>query len=188
MNKEEAELVLEKEKLRKEKIKKRMHEYRTNPQFRKKNADYMKEYRLKQKKILEEANNIIINQEKDKKLSENIKKKSEKTIKKYISIINKNHKLFNKTGFIDNKLLYKLYTENLEDSEEIIITNDLSYLKDLNKFIEILKNKYQNNLTLRSNLNPYLLIYKTLSNLKNNYNKFSKLYSEMFKKKNISNT
>ena len=50
MNRNDAELLLEKEKLRKEKIKIRMYNYRNNDDFRKKNADYMKEYRNKQKK------------------------------------------------------------------------------------------------------------------------------------------
>ena len=36
MNKDDAVLLLEKEKLKKEKIKKRMHEYRNNNEFRKK--------------------------------------------------------------------------------------------------------------------------------------------------------
>ena len=49
MNKDDAELIIEKEKIRKENIQKRMHEYRTNLQFRKKNAIYMKEYSIKQK-------------------------------------------------------------------------------------------------------------------------------------------
>ena len=62
MNKDDAVLLLEKEKLKKEKIKKRMHEYRNNNEFRKKNADYMKEYRQKQKKLLEDANKIINNE------------------------------------------------------------------------------------------------------------------------------
>ena len=66
MNKDDTKLLLEKEKLKKEKIKKRMHEYRNNNEFRKKNADYMKEYRQKQKKLLEDANKIINNELKDK--------------------------------------------------------------------------------------------------------------------------
>ena len=36
MNKDDAQLIIEKERLKKERIQKRMHEYRTNSEFRKK--------------------------------------------------------------------------------------------------------------------------------------------------------
>jgi len=177
MNKDDAVLLLEKEKLKKEKIKKRMHEYRNNNEFRKKNADYMKEYRQKQKKLLEDANKIINKELKNKKK----KKKSEKTIKKYISIILKNHKIINKTVELDSKLLSKLFIEKIDINEENILQNQLFYLKDINKFIEIMKNKYTNILTLRDNINPYLIILQKIQLFKVNYAKLNKFYSELKK-------
>tara|TARA_B110001450_G_scaffold6686_1_gene6892 strand:- start:422 stop:976 length:555 start_codon:yes stop_codon:yes gene_type:complete len=184
MNKDDAELLLEKERLKKEKIRKRMHEYRTNNEFRKKNADYMKEYRDKQKKLLEDANKIINNELKDKdkdKDKDKKKTKSEKTIKKYISIILKNHKLINKTVELDSKLLSKLFIEKIDNNEENILQNQLYYLKDINKFIEIMKNKYTNILTLRDNINPYLIILQKIQLFKVNYTKLNKFYSELKK-------
>ena len=188
MNKDDAELIIEKEKNRKENIQKRMHEYRTNQQFRKKNAIYMKEYRIKQKKILEDAKKLI-NNEKETTVHtseySDIKKKtkSEKTIKNYISIINKNHKIFNKTCNLDNKLLYKLFTDKLDDSDECALQNELNYLKDITKFIETMKTKYTNFLTLRGNINPYLIIIQSIPLFKINYNKLKKFYFELKKKK-----
>ena len=183
MNKDDAVLLLEKEKLKKEKIKKRMHEYRNNNEFRKKNADYMKEYRQKQKKLLEDANKIINNElkDKDKNKDKDRKKKSEKTIKKYISIILKNHKIINKTVELDSKLLSKLFIEKIDINEENILQNQLFYLKDINKFIEIMKNKYTNILTLRDNINPYLIILQKIQLFKVNYAKLNKFYSELKK-------
>lgn len=164
-----------------------MHEYRTNSEFRKKNANYMKEYRIKQKTLLETANKIINNEAKDKekKITENSDKKktkSDKTIKKYISIINKNHKLFNKTNNLDTKLLFKLFRYKLDSDDETYLQNELSYLKEINKFIETMKNKYNNILTLRDNINPYLIILQTLPLFKVNYAKLNKFYSELKKK------
>ena len=194
MNKDDAELIIEKERQKKLKIQKRMHDYRNNNEFRKKNAEYMKEYRLKQKKILEDANKIINNEYKerekkstdkekktdsDKKLSQ--KTKSEKTIKKYTSIINKNHKLFNKTSNLDIKLLSNIFISKLESDDEVKLENDLFYLKDISKFIDVLKNKYTNVLTLRDNINPYLIILQTLPLFKTNYIKLNKFYSELKK-------
>jgi len=186
MNKDDAQLIIEKERLKKERIQKRMHEYRTNSEFRKKNANYMKDYRIKQKTLLETANKIINNEskEKEKKLTENSDKKktkSEKTIKKYISIINKNHKLLNKTNNLDTKLLSKLFTYKLDAIDETYLQNELSYLKEINKFIETMKNKYTNILTLRDNINPYLIILQTLPVFKVNYAKLNKFYSELKK-------
>jgi hypothetical protein len=194
MNKDDAELIIEKERQKKLKIQKRMQDYRNNNEFRKKNAEYMKEYRFKQKKILEDANKIINNEYKerekkstdkekktdsDKKLSQ--KTKSEKTIKKYTSIINKNHKLFNKTSNIDIKLLSNIFISKLESDDEVKLENDLFYLKDISKFIDVLKNKYTNVLTLRDNINPYLIILQTLPLFKTNYIKLNKFYSELKK-------
>ncbi len=183
MNKDDAQLIIEKERLKKEKIRKRMHEYRNNNEFRKKNADYMKDYRQKQKKLLEDANKVINNELKDKDKDKDKKYiKSEKTIKKYISIIVKNHKLINKTVISDSKLLSKLFTEKLDNNEEIILQNELSYLKDINKFTEIMKNKYTNILTLRDNITPYLIILQKIQLFKVNYAKLNKFYSELKKK------
>lgn len=80
MNKDDAQLIIEKEILKKKRIQERMHEYRTNSEFRKKNANYMKEYRIKQKTLLETANKIINNEAKDKekKITENSDKKKNK--------------------------------------------------------------------------------------------------------------
>ena len=81
MNKDDAQLIIEKERLKKERIQKRMHEYRTNSEFRKKNANYMKDYRIKQKTLLETANKIINNEskekDKEKKITENSDKKKQ---------------------------------------------------------------------------------------------------------------
>lgn len=110
------------------------------------------------------------------------KTKSDKTIKKYISIINKNHKLFNKTNNLDTKLLFKLFRYKLDSDDETYLQNELSYLKEINKFIETMKNKYNNILTLRDNINPYLIILQTLPLFKVNYAKLNKFYSELKKK------
>ena len=155
MNKNDAELLLEKEKLRKEKIKIRMHNYRNNDDFRKKNADYMKEYRDKQKKLLEEAKKVIKN-------NENIEKSVSNTILKKIKIIQKINSIFSKNS-LDKNILINIFNDNIDKSYEKYIFDNMNYLKNSNNFIDILTKKYTNNKTLKTNILPFLNILKKIN-------------------------
>lgn len=154
MNKNDAELLLEKEKLRKEKIKIRMHNYRNNDDFRKKNADYMKEYRDKQKKLLEEAKKVV-------KHNENLEKSITSTVLKKIKIIQKNNSIFSKSS-LDKTILIDIFNDNSDKSYEKYIDDNMSYLKNSNNFIDTLKKKYTNIKTLKNNILPFLNILKKI--------------------------
>ena len=67
MNKSYAESLIEKENLRKEKLRIKMRNYRNSDTYREKNALYMKNYRDKQKQLLEEAIKVVENKKKKKK-------------------------------------------------------------------------------------------------------------------------
>lgn len=181
MNKELAQELIDKDNAKKQKIKERMKKYRDTSIYREKNANYMKNYREKEKKKIEEAKKILSSKTEDIKET-NIEKKKIKddTLKRYVSIIIKNHKLF-KTTKIDSKILTKILIKEYDLSDENIIGNELSYLKDISKFMEIMKNKYLNKLTLKTNINPYLNLIQNIGQLKGNYNKLNKLYSEIKK-------
>jgi hypothetical protein len=169
MNKNDAELLLEKEKLRKEKIKIRMHNYRNNDDFRKKNADYMKEYREKQKKLLEEAKKVVKN-------NENVEKSVTTTVLKKIKIIQKNNSIFSKSS-LDKTILIDIFNDNSDKSHEKYINDNMNYLKNSSNFIDTLKKKYTNIKTLKSNILPFLNILKKIKS--QNYNTFYSIYKTL---------
>lgn len=169
MNKNDAELLLEKEKLRKEKINIRMHNYRNNDDFRKKNADYMKEYRDKQKKLLEEAKKIVKN-------NENIEKSVNSTILKKIKIIQKINSIFSKTS-LDKIILIDIFNDSSDKSHEKYITDNMIYLKNITNFVDTLKKKYSNIKTLKSNILPFLNILKKIKS--QYYNSLYSLYKTL---------
>lgn len=166
MNKNDAELLLEKEKLRKEKIKIRMHNYRNNDDFRKKNADYMKEYRDKQKKLLEEAKKIVKN-------NENIEESVNTTILKKIKIIQKINSIFSKTS-LDKIILIDIFNDSSDKSHEKYINDNMIYLKNSSNFVDTLKKKYTSIKTLKSNILPFLNILKKIKS--QNYNSLYSIY------------
>ena len=131
MNKNDAKELLQKEKERKEKIKVRMHNYRNNDDFRKKNADYMKDYREKRRKLLEEAKKILSN-------SENSEKAISKTLQNKINIIKKNHILFSSSE-LDKQILINILSNNIEKTYEKYILDNMYYLKNTTELIETLK-------------------------------------------------
>tara|TARA_B110001450_G_scaffold109941_1_gene103850 strand:+ start:2035 stop:2544 length:510 start_codon:yes stop_codon:yes gene_type:complete len=169
MNKNDAELLIEKENLRKEKIKSRMHNYRNNNDFRKKNADYMKEYREKQKKLLEEAKKIVKN-------DENIEKYVSNTVLKKIKIIQRNHSNFSKNS-LDKTILINIFNDNIDKSYEKYIFDNMNYLKNINDFLSTLRRKYTNIKTLKGNILPFLNILKKI-NIQN-YNTLNLLYKSL---------
>lgn len=169
MNKNDAELLLEKEKLRKEKIKIRMHNYRNNDDFRKKNADYMKEYRDKQKKLLEEAKKVVKN-------NENIEQSVNSTVLKKIKIIQKINSIFSKTS-LDKIILIDIFNDNSDKSHEKYINDNMIYLKNSTNFVDTLKKKYSNIKTLKSNILPFLNILKKIKS--QNYNSLYSIYKTL---------
>lgn len=169
MNKNDAELLLEKENLRKEKIKIRMHNYRNNDDFRKKNADYMKEYRDKQKKLLEEAKKIVKN-------NENIEQSVNSTILKKIKIIQKINSIFSKTS-LDKIILIDIFNDSSDKSHEKYINDNMIYLKNITNFVDTLKKKYSNIKTLKSNILPFLNILKKIKS--QYYNSLYSLYKTL---------
>lgn len=155
MNKNDALLLLEKEKLKNEKIKLRMHNYRDNEDYRKKNADYMKAYRDQKKKLLDEARKIVNN-------NESLEKKTSDTIIKKIKIIEKNHAFFSKKS-LDNVILINIFNDNIDKSYEKYIFDIMNYLENNNNFIDILKKKYTNIKTFKSNILPFLNILQKIN-------------------------
>jgi len=67
MDLKQAKELLEKENEKKIKKNKRMQEYRDSDDFREKNAMYMRKYREKKKKQLEEAKKLIEKEKEGKK-------------------------------------------------------------------------------------------------------------------------
>lgn len=169
MNKNDAELLLEKEKLRKEKIKNRMHNYRNNDDFRKKNADYMKEYREKQKKLLEEAKKVVKN-------NENVEKSVTAAVLKKIKIIEKNNSIFSKSS-LDKTILIDIFNDNSDKSHDKYINDNMDYLKNSCDFIDTLKKRYTNIKTLKSNILPFLNILKKIKS--QNYNTLYSIYKTL---------
>lgn len=169
MNRNDAELLLEKEKLRKEKIKIRMYNYRNNDDFRKKNADYMKEYRDKQKKLLEEAKKVVKN-------NEDIEKSVSNTVLKKIKIIQKNHSIFSKIS-LDKTILINIFNDNIDKSYEKYINDNMNYLKNTTNFIDTFKKKYKNIKTLKSNILPFLNILKKIKSQE--YNTLNSIYKTL---------
>lgn len=169
MNKNDAELLLEKEKLRKEKIKIRMHNYRNNDDFRKKNADYMKEYRDKQKKLLEEAKKVVKN-------NENIEQSVNSTVLKKIKIIQKINSIFSKTS-LDKNILIDIFNDNSDKSHEKYINDNMIYLKNSSNFVDTLKKKYTSIKTLKTNILPFLNILKKIKS--QNYNSLYSIYKTL---------
>ena len=169
MNKNDAELLLEKEKLRKEKIKIRMHNYRNNDDFRKKNADYMKEYRDKQKKLLEEAKKVVKN-------NENIEQSVNSSVLKKIKIIIKINSIFSKSS-LDKIILIDIFNDNSDKSHEKYINHNMIYLKNSTNFVDTLKKKYTSIKTLKSNILPFLNILKKIKS--QNYNTLYSIYKTL---------
>lgn len=169
MNKNDAELLLEKEKLRKEKIKIRMHNYRNNDDFRKKNADYMKEYREKQKKLLEEAKKVVKN-------NEDVEKSVTATVLKKIKIIQKNNSIFSKSS-LDKTILIDIFNDNSDKLHDKYINDNMNYLKNSSNFIDTLKKKYTNIKTLKNNILPFLNILKKIKS--QNYNTLYSIYTTL---------
>ncbi len=169
MNKNDAELLIEKENLRKDKIKARMHNYRNNDDFRKKNADYMKEYREKQKKLLEDAKKIV-------KENENMEKSVTNTVLKKIKTIQKNHSIFSKNS-LDKTIIIDIFNDNIDKSYEKYILDNMSYLKNTNDFVSTLRKKYTNIKTLKNNILPFLNILKKIN--KQYYNTLNSLYKSL---------
>ena len=156
MNKNDAELLIEKENLRKDKIKARMHNYRNNDDFRKKNADYMKEYREKRKKLLEDAKKIV-------KENENMEKSVTNNVLKKLKTIQRNHSIFSKNS-LDKTIIIDIFNDNIDKSYEKYILDNMSYLKNTNNFIDTLKKNYTNTKILKKNILPFLNILKKINN------------------------
>ena len=169
MNKNDAELLIEKENLRKDKIKARMHNYRNNDDFRKKNSDYMKEYREKQRKLLEDAKKIV-------KENENIENSVTNTVLKKIKIIQKNNSVFSKNT-LDITIIIDIFNDKIDKSYEKYILDNMSYIKNTNDFVSTLKKKYTNIKTLKSNILPFLNILKKIN--KQNYTTLNTLYKSL---------
>mgnify|MGYP006107991561 FL=1 len=169
MNKNDAELLLEKENLRKDKIKVRMYNYRNNDDFRKKNSDYMKEYREKQKKLLEDAKKVV-------KENENIENSVTNTVLKKIKIIQKNNSIFSKNS-LDKTIIADIFNDNIDKSYEKYILDNMSYLKNTNNFVETLRKKYTNIKILKTNILPFLNILKKIN--KQYYNILNSLYKSL---------
>jgi hypothetical protein len=169
MNKNDAELLIEKENLRKDKIKVRMHNYRNNDDFRKKNSDYMKEYREKQRKLLEDAKKIV-------KENENIENSVTNTVLKKIKIIQKNNSVFSKNS-LDKTIIIDIFNDKIDKSYEKYILDNMSYLKNTNNFVETLRKKYTNIKILKTNILPFLNILKKIN--KQNYTTLNTLYKSL---------
>tara|TARA_B110000259_G_C13992257_1_gene392969 strand:- start:466 stop:975 length:510 start_codon:yes stop_codon:yes gene_type:complete len=169
MNKNDAELLIEKENLRKDKIKARMHNYRNNDDFRKKNSDYMKEYREKQRKLLEDAKKIV-------KENENIENSVTNTVLKKIKIIQKNNSVFSKNT-LDITIIIDIFNDKIDKSYEKYILDNMSYLKNTNNFVETLRKKYTNIKILKTNILPFLNILKKIN--KQNYTTLNTLYKSL---------
>jgi len=169
MNKNDAELLIEKENLKKDKIKNRMHNYRNNDDFRKKNSDYMKEYREKQKKLLEDAKKVV-------KENENIEKSITNTVLKKIKIIQKNHSVLSNNS-LDKIIIIDIFNDNIDKSYEKYILENMSYLKNTNDFVSTLRRKYTNIKTLKTNILPFLNILKKIN--KQYYNTLNLLYKSL---------
>jgi len=169
MNKNDAELLIEKENLRKDKIKVRMHNYRNNDDFRKKNSDYMKEYREKQKKLLEDAKKIV-------EQNENIEKLVTNTVLKKIKIVQKIHSIFSKKT-LDKTIIINVFNDNIDKSYEKYILDNMSYLKNTNDFVSTIRKKYTNIKTLKNNILPFLNILNKIN--KQYYNILNSLYKSL---------
>ena len=172
MNKSYAESLIEKENLRKEKLRIKMRNYRNSDTYREKNALYMKNYRDKQKQLLEEAIKVVENK-KQKEEKEDIDKYKNK-----INIIIKINKFFNKKTL--NKLvLTKLFNNTFDLNDEKYLTDNLDYLFDINNFYNIVSCKYKNKQTQKRNIYPFMLILKNVKSLNTQYLSLKKHYNSI---------
>lgn len=167
MDKKEAELLIQKENEKKLKKQIRMKKYRDNNEFRDKNAEYMRDYRLKQKNKLIEAKKIIENN--------NNNNNNQKLIIKHIDIILKNNKLFNIK--LDKNTFLNYYNNN----DFKLLLNEIIYLTNFDNFINIMNNKYKNKTTLNKNLYSYIYLFKN-NNLFKEYIDKIKEYRKNLKK------
>jgi hypothetical protein len=169
MNKSYAESLIEKENLRKEKLRIKMHNYRNSDTYREKNALYMKNYRDKQKQLLEEAIKVV----------ENKKQKEEKIdsdkYKNKINVITKINKFFNKKT-LNKSILTRLFDNSFDLNDEKYLTDNLDYLTDINNFYNMVSCKYKNKQTLKRNLYPFMLIFKNVKSLNGQYSSLKKYY------------
>ena len=129
----------------------------------------MKEYREKQKKLLEEAKKVVKN-------NENVEKSVTTTVLKKIKIIQKNNSIFSKSS-LDKTILIDIFNDNSDKSHEKYINDNMNYLKNSSNFIDTLKKKYTNIKTLKSNILPFLNILKKIKS--QNYNTFYSIYKTL---------
>ena len=171
MNKSYAESLIEKENLRKEKLRIKMRNYRNSDTYREKNALYMKNYRDKQKQLLEEAIKVVEN----KKQNEEKEKENEDKYKNKINVITKINKFFNKKT-LNKLILTKLLNNTFDLNDEKYLTDNLDYLTDINNFCNIISCKYKNKQTQKRNLYPFMLILKNVKSLYSQYSSLKKYY------------
>ena len=120
----------------------------------------MKEYREKQKKLLEEAKKVVKN-------NEDVEKSVTATVLKKIKIIQKNNSIFSKSS-LDKTILIDIFNDNSDKLHDKYINDNMNYLKNSSNFIDTLKKKYTNIKTLKNNILPFLNILKKIKS--QNYN------------------
>ena len=88
----------------------------------------------------------------------------EKTIQQYTKVIIRVHPIFVKTKKIDElrDVISKVFNDNINDSDIIYLKKHLKYLKQPNKFIDKIKEIYNNVSTQKGYIVPFVVLCRIL--------------------------
>jgi hypothetical protein len=204
MTPDEAKIILDKRQRFLQKKRECNVRYRTKDiqAFNAAQAIYHKKYYDKNKELLITANNLIgdipvilpIVKDTIYKLPENTepviiktvipsyitnntnKGVSQASVDKYLKIINNIHtKYTNNT--LDDDILTKVFNGNYTKIDEKYISKNIPYIstKNIDNFIQYMKDTYINTNTLHTYILPYIIITSYISKYKQSYQKLSKL-------------
>jgi hypothetical protein len=185
---------------RRNELAKKMREKRGD-ELKEKQREYAKIHRNKRKKEIEDAMAAIKKEEEKPKeipiqkdivkIEKNngvliskiektgIKGVSEKTANDYISKISIIHKILSK-NFLDKEVLKRILMGKDELGDATSIINNMEYIKDIDKVIKIIDDKYDNLQTKKAYISSFITLVSYLPTVnKDNYDKIRKRFEEI---------
>jgi len=190
----------EERRARRNELAKKMREKRGD-ELKEKQREYAKIHRDKRKKEIEDAMAAIKKEEEKPKeipiqkdivkIEKNngvliskiektgIKGVSEKTANDYISKISIIHKIISK-NFLDKEVLKRILMGKDELGDATSIINNMEYIKDIDKVIKIIDDKYDNLQTKKAYISSFITLVSYLPTVnKDNYDKIRKRFEEI---------
>ena len=131
--------------------------------------------------ILPQNTEVVIETEVIPSYKSNNTKKgvSPDNVKKYLKIINNVHRKYTEYT-LDDDILTKVFNGSYTKNNEKYVSKEIPYIttKNIDNFIQYMKDTYINTNTLQTYLLPYIIITSYISKYKVSYQKLSLLYKQ----------